>query len=151
MPQNVPFLHIRIWDIEDSRKGMWTEQRRKPALFERIFHDDKKTGCGRSCFIGVQQSGTGRAVWFARIASPDFRLWALVLVAKGAPSERINQEPEEKRESSYISVQHVKVLVLPSRIARICPLFYKRRVAGKRRIGYSAPPLCLIRTFVLSR
>jgi len=36
--------------------------RPKSRGFERIFHDDKWTGCGRSCFIWIQQSGTKRAV-----------------------------------------------------------------------------------------
>jgi hypothetical protein len=29
-------------------------------VFERILHDDKWTSRGRSCFIGIQQSGTKR-------------------------------------------------------------------------------------------
>jgi hypothetical protein len=55
-------VKVRAFLIGNSILPLSTQRsRRRNRLSERIFHDDRWTGDGRSCFIGVQQSGTERA------------------------------------------------------------------------------------------
>jgi len=60
--QIVSFLRSRDWKCEIPTDGHPWALKKLIRVFERILHDDKWTSRGRSCFIGIQQSGTRRAV-----------------------------------------------------------------------------------------